>query len=66
MVGSLQKHIIGQTIVSLTKIDDNETRDKSFIHTIKIKGTDKVCATAKTIWKKIKTQTHSYLAEKYK
>jgi acyl-ACP thioesterase len=51
----------GQTIVSLTK---NDSMDKSFIHTIKIEGTDKVCATAKTIWKKIKTQTHSYLAEK--
>ena len=41
----------GQTIVSLTKIDVNGT---SFIHSMKVKGTDKVCATAKTIWKKIK------------
>ncbi len=46
----------GQTIVSLTK---NDTTDKSFRHSIKIKGTDKVCATAKTIWKEIKTQTHN-------
>lgn len=41
----------GQTIVSLTK---NDIQDKSFIHSIKIEGTDKVCAVAKTIWKKIK------------
>ncbi len=44
---------LGQTIVSLTKNEANETMDKSFLHTIKIEGTDKVCATAKTIWKKI-------------
>lgn len=42
----------GQTIVSLTK---KNTENKSFMHTIKIEGTDKVCATAKTIWKKIET-----------
>jgi len=48
----------GQTIISLTNKD---TKDKSFIHSIKIEGTDKVCATAKTIWKKIKTRTHNYL-----
>lgn len=42
----------GQTITCCTKID---TVEKSFIHSIKIEGTDKVCATAKTIWKKIKT-----------
>lgn len=40
----------GQTIISMTKDDTNAN---SFIHTIKIEGTDKVCATAKTIWKKI-------------
>ena len=40
----------GQTIVSLTK---NDTIDKSFMHTLKVEGTDKVCATAKTIWKKM-------------
>lgn len=40
----------GQTIVSLIK---NDTEDKSFMHTIKIEGTDKVCATAKTTWKRI-------------
>ncbi len=49
----------GQTIVSLTKNDINETKDKSFLHTIKVEGTEKVCATAKTIWKKIKTRTHN-------
>lgn len=40
----------GQNILSLTK---KETNDTSFIHTIKIDGSDKVCARAKTIWKKI-------------
>ncbi len=45
----------GQTIVSMTK---KLTEDNSFMHTIKIDGTDKVCATAKTIWKKIETQTN--------
>ena len=48
-----------QTIVSLTKNDAMDTKDKSFIHTIKIEGTDKVCATAKSTWKKIETQTHN-------
>ncbi len=46
----------GQTIVSLTK---NDIQDKSFMHSIKIEGTDKVCATAKTIWKKMKPRMHS-------
>ena len=49
----------GQTIVSLTKNDINETNDKSFIHTIKVEETEKVCATAKTIWRKIKTRKHN-------
>lgn len=44
---------LGQTIVSLTKNIEDETKDKAFLHTIKIEGTNKVCATAKTIWKKI-------------
>ena len=43
----------GQTIVSLTK---NDIEDQSFIHSIKIEGTDKVCATAKTVWKEIKSK----------
>lgn len=43
----------GQTIASLTKNDKNETNDKSFLHTIKVEGNGKICATAKTIWKKI-------------
>jgi acyl-CoA thioesterase FadM len=39
----------GQTVMSLTKKDlDNN----SFMHTVKVEGSDKVCATAKTIWKK--------------
>lgn len=40
----------GQTILSLTK---NDMENESFIHTIKIEGSEKVCATAKTIWKKL-------------
>lgn len=50
---------LGQTIVSLTKNDVNTTTDKSFSHTIKIEGTDKVCATAKTIWKRKQTRTQN-------
>ena len=49
----LEEAHLGQTIVSMTKNDTNETMDKSFLHTIKIEGTDKACATAKTIWRKI-------------
>lgn len=44
---------LGQVIVSLIKNDRNETMDKSFLHAVKIEGTDKTCATAKTIWKKL-------------
>lgn len=40
----------GDTIMSLTKRD---SKDKSFSHTIKVKGNNKVCATANTVWKKI-------------
>ena len=40
----------GQTILSLTK---NDIENESFIHTIKTEGDDKVCATAKTIWRKL-------------
>uniref|UniRef100_UPI0040488DD3 acyl-[acyl-carrier-protein] thioesterase n=1 Tax=Mariniflexile sp. TaxID=1979402 RepID=UPI0040488DD3 len=39
----------GDTVLSLTNID---IENGSFVHTIKIEGSDKVCATAKTIWKK--------------
>ena len=39
-------------IVSLTKSTEE---DHTFIHTIHIKGTDKVCATGKTVWKKIES-----------
>ncbi|MBN2238040.1 MAG: hypothetical protein JW729_10795, partial [Bacteroidales bacterium] len=38
------------TIVSLTKVMDEEN---SFVHTIKVKGTDKVCAKAITKWKRL-------------
>lgn len=42
----------GQTVISMTKNDVSDSIDKSFIHSIKIEGENKVCATAKTIWKK--------------
>ena len=41
----------GDTIVSLTNKDMNPD---SFLHTIKIEGSNKVCATAKTIWRENK------------
>ena len=39
----------GDTVLSLTKKNITEN---SFEHTIKIEGSNKVCATAKTLWKK--------------
>lgn len=47
---------LGDTLVSLTKNDENEIIDRSFLHTIKIEGNGKVCATAKTIWKKMASE----------
>lgn len=41
----------GDVIISLTEKDKGEN---SFKHTIYIEGKNKVCATAKTIWKKMK------------
>ncbi|MCT4615192.1 MAG: thioesterase [Marinifilaceae bacterium] len=49
---------LGQTIISLTKNIEIETSDKSYIHSIKIEGTDKDCATAKTVWKKTQPNIH--------
>lgn len=43
---------LGQTIVSLTKIDEQSDKMISFHHTIKIKNVDRACATAKTVWKR--------------
>ncbi|MCD6354278.1 MAG: hypothetical protein J7L95_01905, partial [Prolixibacteraceae bacterium] len=43
----------GQTIVSMTKKETDETKNKTFLHTIKVEETEKICATAKTIWRKI-------------
>ncbi|NCO64301.1 MAG: acyl-ACP thioesterase [Flavobacteriia bacterium] len=40
----------GDSVLSLT----NDMKDLSFTHTIKIEGSDIVCANAKTFWKKIK------------
>ena len=39
----------GDTVLSLTK---KMATENSFAHTIKIEGSNKVCATAKTFWKK--------------
>ncbi|WP_366755934.1 hypothetical protein [Sulfurimonas sp.] len=40
----------GDIIVSLTNQGDEEN---SFVHTIHVQGSDRTCATAKTVWKKI-------------
>ncbi len=40
----------GDVILSLTKKDIEEN---SFVHTIRTKGSNKVCATGKTVWKQI-------------
>ncbi len=40
----------GDNVLSLTNEDNQE---HSFKHTIKVKGSNTVCATAKTLWKKI-------------
>jgi acyl-ACP thioesterase len=40
----------GDVIVSSTKRDSEEN---SFVHTIHVKGDDKVCATGKTVWRRI-------------
>jgi acyl-ACP thioesterase len=39
----------GDTVLSLTNTD---IENDSFVHTIKIEGSNKVCATAKTLWRK--------------
>jgi medium-chain acyl-[acyl-carrier-protein] hydrolase len=39
----------GDTVLSLTNTD---IENDSFVHSIKIAGSDKVCATAKTLWRK--------------
>lgn len=41
----------GDTVISLT---EKGNEPNTFVHTIKVKETNKVCATATTIWKKIK------------
>ncbi len=43
---------LGQTIESLVKQDTVKSEDKIFLHTIKVDN--KVCATAHTVWRKIK------------
>jgi acyl-ACP thioesterase len=40
---------LGDSMISLTKPNEEGT---SFTHTIKIKETNKLCATANSIWKK--------------
>ncbi len=46
----------GETIVSGTKFDATET---SFMHTVKTEGTDLLCATAKSVWRKIEAPRHN-------
>jgi len=41
--------LYGDTLISFTEKDKD---DNSFVHTIKTQSNNKVCATAKTIWKK--------------
>ena len=44
----------GDVIVSLTKSDnDKDSEGNSFVHTIHVKGDEKVCATGKTVWRRI-------------
>lgn len=43
----------GQTVISLTKNDSSDSNDESFIHSIRIEGTNEVCATAKSIWRRM-------------
>ncbi|RLA64379.1 MAG: acyl-ACP thioesterase [Epsilonproteobacteria bacterium] len=44
----------GDVIVSLTKSDnDKDSEENSFVHTIHVKGDEKVCATGKTVWRRI-------------
>ena len=46
----------GDVIVSLTKRDDAmDSEENSFVHTIHVKGDEKVCATGKTVWRKIES-----------
>lgn len=44
----------GQTVISVTKKDQNDSEDESFVHSIRVQGTNKVCATAKSVWKRNK------------
>jgi len=44
---------LGQTVVSLTIDEPDDSPFKSYLHTIKTNDTGKVCATARTRWKKI-------------
>lgn len=49
----LSEAYYGQTLLSRTKaVQSNSAADHSFIHSICIEGSDKICATAKTVWKK--------------
>src|SRR5690606_7839565 len=49
----LYESYYGQTPPSRTKaVQSDSAADHSFIHSICIEGSDKICATAKTVWKK--------------
>ena len=49
----LSEAYYGQSLISRTKSLLNDTGDQSFIHAISIEGSDKICATAKTVWRKL-------------
>jgi medium-chain acyl-[acyl-carrier-protein] hydrolase len=42
----------GQSLVSRTKALATTSGDHSFVHSISIEGSGKICATAKTVWRK--------------
>lgn len=43
----------GQTVISVSKNDPDDSKDESFIHSIRIEGTNEVCATARSIWRRM-------------
>ncbi|WP_394336362.1 hypothetical protein [Balneicella halophila] len=45
----------GQTVISMTQmLHKEDSEDKSFLHTVKVENTGLVCATAQTVWRKLK------------
>ena len=44
----------GETVVSFSEFDAS---NNSFVHTVKTEGTGLVCATAKSIWRRVPSTT---------